>query len=138
MKMRYDVLLTVTSLLSVLLFSIHVTDDIIRGMSNGGRENITVILIMVVYLCGILLVPERLLGKVIILLGGLASASMPILHMKSASYGSRVANSSGGFLFVWTVLAIGTTGTISAILAVQALIKGKMAAVENENPDRRR
>ena len=132
MKMRHDVILTITSLLSVVLFSIHVTDDIIRGMSEGGaRENVIVILIMVVYLCGTLMVGERRLGQIIMLLGGLASASMPILHSRGASHSGHIAQSSGGFLFIWTVLALGTTGAFSAILAAQRMFA-------NEDPDRRR
>ena len=137
--MKANAILTVTSLLTTLLFSIHVTDDIIRGMSQGGSENITVILIMVVYLCGILMLAERRLGQVIMLLGGLAAATTPILHMRGASHAGPIAQSSGGFLFIWTVLAIGTTGAFSAILAVHQLFKGadaKMIAVENESPDR--
>src|SRR5947207_2774816 len=106
--MKPNIILTVTSLLSTLLFSIHVTDDIIRGMSEGGRENIIVILIMVVYLCGTLILAERRLGQVIMLLGGLAAAAMPILHIRGASHGGHIAQSSGGFFFIWTVLALGT------------------------------
>lgn len=119
--MKHNVTLIVTSLLSTLLFSIHVTDDIIRGMSQGGRENIIVVLIMVVYLCGTLMLADRRLGQVIMLLGGLAAASMPILHMRGATHGSQIARSSGGFLFIWTVLAMGAIGIVSAILAALEL-----------------
>jgi len=119
--LKNNVILTVMSLLTILLFSIHVTDDIIRGMSQGGRENMIVVLIMVVYLCGTLMLADRRSGQIIMLLGGLAAAAMPILHSRGASHGSRIANSSGGFLFVWTVLAIGATGAFSAILAARAL-----------------
>ncbi|HSP15477.1 MAG TPA: hypothetical protein VLV78_12060 [Thermoanaerobaculia bacterium] len=119
--MKQNTILVIASLLSTLLFSIHVTDDIIRGMSAGGSENIIVILIMVVFLGGTLLLADRPLGRVIMLLGGLAAASMPILHMRGASYAGQIAKSSGGFLFIWTVLALGTTGTFSVILSLNGL-----------------
>ena len=132
MNMKPNAILTVTSLLTVALFSIHVTDDIIRGMSQGGaRENVILVLIMVVYLCGTLIVGERRLGQVIMLLGGLASAAMPLLHGRSTSHSGSVAQASGGFLFIWTVLTMGATGAFSAILAVLRMIAG------NESPDRR-
>jgi len=38
--MKPDVILTVTSLLSILLLSIHVTDDIIRGFDRWGRPSL--------------------------------------------------------------------------------------------------
>lgn len=142
--MKPNVILTVTSLLTTILFSIHVTDDIIRGMSEGGaRENTIIVLIMLVYLYGILMLAERRLGQVIILLGGLAAATMPLLHARSASHGGHVAQSPGGFLFIWTVLALGVTGAFSAILAARELLSrqskdGKMTAVAHESPDRRR
>ena len=119
--LKNNVTLIVMSLLTTLLFSIHVTDDIIRGMSQGGRENMIVVLIMVVYLCGTLMLAGGRSGLIIMLLGGLAAASMPILHSRGASHGSRIAESSGGFLFIWTVLAIGATGAFSAILAAREL-----------------
>jgi len=131
--MKHNVTLTVTSLLSVVLFSIHVTDDIVRGISEGGRENAIIILIMLVYLCGTLILAERRLGQVIMLLGGLASAAMPFIHVRSASHSGHVAQSSGGFLFIWTVLAMGATGSFSAVLAALGL---RMIA-RNESPDRR-
>ena len=140
MNMKPNAILTVLSLLSTVLFSIHVTDDIVRGMSEGGRENIIVVLIMVVLLYGTLMLGERRLGQVIMLLGGLAAASMPILHQKSASHSGHVASSPGGFLFIWTVLAISTTGTLSAILAAHRLLskdaEGTMIGVANESPHR--
>jgi hypothetical protein len=52
-------------------------------------------------------------------LGGLFGAAMPVLHMAGKSY-PAIARSSGGFFFVWTLLAVGTTGAFAAILAVRA------------------
>ena len=135
--MKHNVLLRVTSLLSIVLFTIHVTDDVVRGTDRF--PNLIGMLIWVVWLYGTLLLAERRSGQVIMLLGGLLAAAVPVLHMKGTV---AVAKSSGAFLFVGTLLALGVNGMFSVILAARELwltIKGgTMTAVEHENPDRRR
>ena len=80
-------------------------------------------LISVVWLCGTLLLAERRLGYVIMLLGSLLSLGVPVLHMKGKGVGiaSGIANSSGGFFFVRTLIALCVTGLFSAILSARGL-----------------
>jgi hypothetical protein len=128
--MNYNALLTVTSLLSILLMSLHVTDDIVRGISPPGADNVGAVVIFVVWLVGTLMLPERRSGYVIMLLGGIFAAAMPVLHMKGARY-PTIAMSSGGFFFVWTLIAVGVTGTFSGLLSARALwvaFRGRQAA----------
>ena len=40
--MRHQRTLTITSLLSILLFLIHWTDDVVRGIEGGGVELLSV------------------------------------------------------------------------------------------------
>ena len=118
--MKPKTLLTIMSLLSIVLMSLHITDDIVRGISRPGADNVGAVVIFVVWLFGTLLLAERRAGYVIMLLGGLFAAAMPVLHMRGARY-PAIAESSGGFFFVWTLVAVGVTGTFSVILAVRAL-----------------
>jgi hypothetical protein len=127
--------LIVNSLLSILLLTIHVTDDIVRGFDAWGRSSaIFAVLILPVFLYGTLVLAERRSGLVIILIGGLGAAAMPFIHSRAGA----VAKTSGGFLFLWTLFALGATGALSVILAVRGLRRAKiMTAVANESPDRR-
>jgi hypothetical protein len=118
--MKHNTLLTITSLLSILLLTLHVTDDIVRGLSRPAADNAFAVLIFVVLLLGPLLLAERRSGYSIMLLGGLFAAAMPVLHMRGASY-ATIAKSTGGFFFVWTLLAVGITGILSVILSARAL-----------------
>ena len=122
--MKNSSLLTITSLLSILLMTLHVTDDIVRGVSRAGAENVFGVVIFVVWLVGTLLLGERRSGYVIMLLGGLFAAAMPFLHMRGTSYGA-IAKSDGGFFFVWTLFAVGITGTLAIILSARALIASR-------------
>jgi hypothetical protein len=126
--MNRTVMLTVTSLLSILLFSIHVTDDIVRGIEGGGLEHLGGVLILVVWLYGTLVLAERRSGRVIVLLGALLAAAVPVLHLRGAGVGGEFARSSGAFLFIWTLYALGVTGTFSLVLSVHALLDSRSAA----------
>ncbi len=57
--MKHTVTLTITSLLSVLFTTFHLTDDIVRGMSPGGISNLPVVLVLAVWLYATLVLVER-------------------------------------------------------------------------------
>ena len=119
--MKHNVILTITSLLSVLLLTFHLTDDIVRGMEPGGLSNLVGgVLILVVWLYATLVLAERRSGYVILLLGSLLGLGVPVIHMMGKGVG-EIAKSSGGFFFVWTLLALGVTAIFSVILSARGL-----------------
>ena len=79
--MKPNGMLTVASLLSILLLSIHIAEDIVLGFARGDLGNLLGIAILVVYLCGALLLRDRRSGLIIVLLGSLVAAGMPVIHM---------------------------------------------------------
>ena len=122
--MKHNVMLTISSLLSFLFLTFHLTDDIVRGMEPGGLSNlIMTVLISVVWLYGPLVLAGRRSGYIIILLLSLFTLVVPYIHMSGKGVGvaSRLANSSGHFFFVWTLIVIGVTGVFSAILSAREL-----------------
>ena len=119
--MKRDVMLTIASLLSILLVTFHVADDIVRGMEPGRLSDLIVVPILVVWLYGTLVLAERRSGYVIILLGSLLGLLVPVIHMKGAGVGGAIAKSSGAFLFIWTLLALGVTALFSVILSARGL-----------------
>jgi hypothetical protein len=117
-------MLTIASLLSLLFLTFHLTDDIVRGMEPGGLSNlIGGVLISVVWLYGTLVLAGRRSGYIIILLGSLLGLGVPVIHMRGKGVGvaSGIANSSGGFFFVWTLIALGVTALFSVILSARGL-----------------
>src|SRR5215467_11470669 len=78
--MKPNAVLVVTSLLSILLLTLHVTDNIVRGISKAEPANIA-LLVLTVLLYGTLVLAERRSGHVIMLLVGLFAAAMPVLHI---------------------------------------------------------
>jgi hypothetical protein len=121
--MKQNLLLTIASLLSVLFMTLHLADDIVRGMEPGGLTSLILVPIVVVLLYGTVVLGEGRSGYVIILVVSLLLLVVPVVHMKGRGVGvaSGIANSSGGFFFVWTLIAIGVTALISVILSVRGL-----------------
>jgi hypothetical protein len=111
--------LKITSLLSLLLLTLHVTDDIVRGISKAESSN-TALVVLVVLLYGTLVLAERRWGQVIMFLVGLLAASTPVIHMRGAHY-PEIAASPGGFFFVWTLWALGALGGVTMILSARGL-----------------
>jgi len=118
----HRVALTITSLLSILLLTFHLTEDILRGFERGGPSTYLGVLIMAVWLYATLVLIERRSGYVIILLASILGAGVPLIHMTGAGMaGGRIVNSSGRFFWVWTLIALGVTASVSVILAARGL-----------------
>ena len=123
--MRHNIALTVASLLSIVFTTLHVADDIVRGLEKGGLSSLIVVPILVIWLYGTLELSDRRSGYVIILLGSLLGAVVPVVHFRGTGgvAAGEIAKSSGALFFVWTQIALGVTAVFSIILSVRGLWK---------------
>jgi len=122
--MKPNGMLTIASLLSLLFLTFHMAGDIVYGFEPGGLANLIVVVpVSVVWLYGTLMLSERRSGYIIMLLGSLMAMLVPYIHMRGKGVGlaSRMANTSGHFFFVWTLIALGVLGLFSAILSARGL-----------------
>ena len=118
--MKQNSMLTIASLLSLLLLTLHLTDDVVRGMFPGGIAILYAALVAGALLYAMLVLAERRSGQVIMLVVSLIAVAMSVLHTRGAGV-AMSAKSSGGFFFVWTLIALGAIGTFTFILSVRAL-----------------
>jgi hypothetical protein len=118
--MKQNSMLTIASLVSLLLLTLHLTDDVVRGMFPGGIAILYAALVAGALLYAMLVLAERRSGQVIMLVVSLIAVAMPVLHTRGAGV-AMSAKSSGGFFFVWTLIALGAIGTFTFILSVRAL-----------------
>lgn len=116
--MKHNVTLTIASLFSILLMTIHLTQDILRDEGGMASYVVVAVPVLVAWLYGALLLAGRRSGYGIMLVGSLIAAGMPVIHMMGG--GSVKARTHGAF-FVWTLLALGVTGIFSLILSVRGL-----------------
>ena len=113
--MKHNVMLTVASLLTLLLTTIRLTQDIMREADGTNMIQIPIV-VFAVWLYGTLMLSDRIWGYIIMLFGGLIGAAMIILHPKGF-----VISKSGGFFFVWTLFALSTTGWFTMILSARGI-----------------
>ena len=114
--------LTITALLSVVLGSFHLADDVVLRIEPGGSSNYIGIVITAVYLYAVLMLPNRRSAHAIVLLFSIGGAGVPYLHMQGVGMvGGRAANSTHMFFWVWTIMALGMTTIVSAVLAANGL-----------------
>ena len=112
--------LTITSLLTVVLSSFHLADDVVRGIEPGGTQNYNGVLILAVFLFATLMLGGRRWAHAIVLVGSLGGAVVPYLHMTgSGLVGPRIVNAGAVFFWVWTLFALGATASVSAVLAAR-------------------
>jgi len=119
--MRRDPVLTVTSLLSLLLLMIHLSQDVIL-QREGSVEYPIPVVVFALMLYATLMLHDRITGYVIMLLGGLFSAAMIVTH----GHGF-VVGKSGGLFFVWVLFALSTTGWVTMLLAIRGLVRSVRA-----------
>ena len=119
--MKQNVTLTIASLLSVLFMTIHLADDIVRGMEPGKLTDLIVVPIVVVQLYGALVLAGKRSGYVTLLVVSLLELIVPVIHMKGAGVGGAIARSNGAFFFIWTLLALGVTALFSVVLSARGL-----------------
>jgi hypothetical protein len=120
--MKHNITLTITSLLSIVLMTFHLSEDVVRGFEPGGFKNVSGLVIVAVWLYGTLALAERRSGYIIVLLGSLLGAGVPLVHMRGAGLvGGRIADSDGMLFWVWTLIALGVTAIVSVILSARGL-----------------
>ena len=119
--MKPNVMLMIASLLSIILMIFHMTDDIVRGMEPGTLFDLIIVPILAVWLYGALALRERRSGYIIVLVASLLGLLVPIIHMKGAGVGGAIAKSSGGFFFIWTLIALAVASLFSVMLSASAL-----------------
>ncbi len=125
--MKHHVTLTVSSLLSILLFSLHWAHEVARGLEPGTVSASGGLLILAVWLCATLVFADRRWGLVFVLLGAILASGVPVLHMQGAGLvGGRIgagASTAERLFWVWTNIALGASGMLSVVLSARALWK---------------
>ena len=121
--MKRNLVLQVTSLLSILLASLHLVDDIVYGSEKGVAINLVMVAILAVWLYGALALSERLAGYIIMLLGSLLGLTIFLVHLTGTGglAGIEIGQLSGTFFFVWTLLALAVVSVFSVTLSAHGL-----------------
>jgi hypothetical protein len=120
--MTHGAILVVTSLLSIFLVILHVSEDVVRGFEPGGLKQVQTVVTMSAWLYGTVVLAGRRSRYIVMLLGALLGSLVSVAHMRGTGLvGGRIANSDGMLLWVFAQIALGVTASVSVVLAAKIL-----------------
>jgi len=124
--MKRNLVLQVTSLLSIILASLHLVDDIVYGSEKDAASNVLMVVILAIWLYGTLMLPERLAGHIIMLVGSLLGLTIFLVHLANPGglAGIEIGKLSGAFFFVWTLLALAVVSLVSLAVSAHGVWNG--------------
>ncbi len=85
--MKHNLMLTITSLLTILFMTLHLTSDTLHarvGTPEAGGSTLVAVPVLVIWLYGTLVLAERRSGYVIMLVGSLLGLGMPVMAFFAA------------------------------------------------------
>ena len=135
--MKHQKSLTITSLIALLLFTFHYSQDIVLRIEPGDVSTYIGVLIVVAWLYPVLVLAGRKSGYLINLFFSLAAMVMPVLHMRGAGllgHSRSTLEFFPAFFWVWTTFAICVAGAIAFLLSVHGLVSLRATRRQSENP----
>ena len=121
--MKANALLSITSLLSIVLLTFHLADDVVLGKDMLDFVRLSIYLpIIALWFCGTLLLMGHRSGYIVGILGALIGLSVVAIHASGAT------GIHGTFLHVWLLIAIGSASLCSLLLAVIGLVDLRKSA----------
>ena len=122
--MKHQKTLTITSLIAVLLFTIHYAQDIVLGIEPGDVSTYIGVLITVAWLYPVVVLAGRKSGYLINLLFSLAGLLMPVLHMQGTGglLGRKTLEFFPAFFWVWNTFAVCVVSALVFLLSVHGLV----------------
>jgi len=126
-EMKQKDLVTVLSLIAIVLVAMHIADDYVHGFDRRVVNNPYGVLILVVWSSGVLLLRDRLIGRIVILVGGLMALAMPSIHLNGRGYGEEFLKTDGALRFIWTLYILGTIGALIIIGAIREMVSVRRA-----------
>src|SRR5262245_25028745 len=117
-------MLSLASVVSALLGAVHLTDDFLRGVDPITQGGFLVsVVILLVWICGALLLTERLAGYLITLIGSIFGLAIVGLHLQATGsvVTGKILTYPGAFRFIWTLLVLSVASAFSLILSARGL-----------------
>ena len=119
--MKADKGVMVMALIIVALLTFHLSQDVVYGYEPSGLSNLIAVPFVAVWLYATLALAGRRAGYLLLLFGSFFAAIVPVIHMSGRGVRAEVVTSSGGLFFIWALIAIATSASVSCLLSVHGL-----------------
>ena len=112
----------ITALILEFLLVLHWVEDVALKFEGGGPTSVYVVIVLAVVFYPMLAYAGRRAGYVALLIGSLGGVGILVIHtMGVGMTGGRMASSPGVLVWVWHMVALGTTGAFGIILSLDGL-----------------
>lgn len=111
----------VVALIIINLLTLHLSEDIVYGYEPSGLSNLIAVPFAAVWLYATLALAGRRLGYLLLLFGSFFAAIVPVVHMSGRGVRAEVVTSSGGLFFMWALIAIAMSASVSCLLSIHGM-----------------
>ena len=109
------------ALLIIVLVTLHLGGDMVYGYEPARVTGLVGVPIAGLWFYATLSLAGRRLGYVLLLIGSFLAAIVPVVHMSGRGVREEVVQSTGGFFFVWILIALAMSATVSLLLSIHGL-----------------
>lgn len=127
--MKSEKMAAILSLLILVLLTVHLSHDMIYGYEPARLKSLIATPFVALWLYAALALAGRRSGYVLLLVGGLVASVVPIVHLSGTGIREEVVQSSGGFFFILTLIALAMCASISFALSIHGFWRLKGGAV---------
>lgn len=119
--MNERTVLTWTSVLGVLLFIVHWSQDVALGIDGVGLQSYGGVAICLAWLSSATLLRRHRAGKALLVLFSLLATAMPALHLKGTRI-ATIAQGDGGLPYLVVMFTLAVAAGFATILATRELL----------------
>lgn len=127
--MKPEKMAAILPLLILVLLTVHLSHDMVYGYEPARLTSLIAAPFVALWLYAALALAGRRSGYVLLLVGGLVASVVPIVHMSGNGIRDEVVHSSGGFLFILTLIALAMSASLSFALSIHGFWRLKGGVV---------
>jgi hypothetical protein len=118
---KSDIAVMIMALVIITLLTLHLSQDVVYGYEPSRVSVLIGVPIAAVWLYATLALAGSRLGYLLLLFGSFFAAIVPVIHMSGRGVRAEVVTSSGGLFFMWGLIAIAMSASVSCLLSMHGL-----------------
>jgi hypothetical protein len=126
--MKPDRFATVMAVLILALMVSHLSQDVVYGYEPARLTILAAAPVAAAWFYATVALSGRRSGYVLLSFGSFLAAIVSIVHMSGSGVREEVVRSSGGFFFIWALIALAMSAAVAILLSIHGLwrIKSSM------------
>lgn len=123
--MKPEKMAAALALLLMTLVAMHLASDMVYGYEPPTQRTLIAIPFAALWLYATLILAGSRSGYILLLIGGLLAAVVPMVHMSGNGVREAVVKSDGGYFFLLTLVALAMASAVSVLHSFHGLVRLK-------------